>query len=138
MTLIETIKYKDIIQSIFTYRALVIFLFFVIVIVVGHYFVRLILYILKKTSNNVVKDDKSLKGAGAIIGVFERFLILICILREYTIIGLVLTAKTIIRFGEFKERKFAEYYLIGTLSSIFFTIIGGLISHWLLEFFKPI
>jgi len=44
-----------------------------------------------------------------------------------------LAAKSIARFQELKERKFAEYYLIGTLSSILFAMLVGIFASWLLS-----
>jgi len=41
--------------------------------------------------------------------------------------GLILTAKSIARFPEFKSKRFAEYFLIGTLLRISLGIVGGLI-----------
>jgi len=67
-------------------------------------------------------------GTGKIIGNLERFLILtLVLLEEYTAIAFVLTAKSVARFGELDERRFAEYYLIGTLTSTLVAIIVGLL-----------
>ncbi|HAL62095.1 MAG TPA: hypothetical protein DCP08_06785 [Chloroflexi bacterium] len=67
-------------------------------------------------------------GTGKIIGNLERFLILtLVILQEYTAIAFVLTAKSVARFRELDKREFAEYYLIGTLTSTLVAIIVGLL-----------
>jgi len=67
-------------------------------------------------------------GAGKIIGNLERFLILtLVILKQYTAIAFVLTAKSVARFRELEKREFAEYYLIGTLTSTLVAIIVGLL-----------
>lgn len=67
-------------------------------------------------------------GTGKLIGNLERFLILtLVILEEYTAIAFVLTAKSVARFRELDKRKFAEYYLIGTLTSTLVAIIVGLL-----------
>jgi len=67
-------------------------------------------------------------GAGKIIGNLERFLILtLVILEEHTAIAFVLTAKSVARFRELEKREFAEYYLIGTLTSTLVAIIVGLL-----------
>ncbi len=67
-------------------------------------------------------------GTGKIIGNLERFLILtLVLLEQYTAIAFVLTAKSVARFGELDKRKFAEYYLIGTLTSTLVAIIVGLL-----------
>lgn len=71
------------------------------------------------------KDDMGLGGAGAYIGIIERLFILIFLLfAQYLAIGLVLTAKTLARYDRLsKEQTFAEYYLIGTLSSMLFATV---------------
>jgi hypothetical protein len=42
-------------------------------------------------------------------------------------VGLILTAKSIARYPEFKSERFAEYFLIGTLLSISLAILGGVL-----------
>jgi len=70
------------------------------------------------------------KGAGKVIGVFERAIIVPLVFVEaYEAIGLVLAAKSIARFEQLKDRKFSEYYLIGTLASLSFGILVGLLTH---------
>lgn len=63
-------------------------------------------------------------GAGATIGTLERFLITVFYVNnQYSLIGLILTAKSIARFSKLSEDKdFAEYYLMGTLLSVLFVI----------------
>lgn len=63
-------------------------------------------------------------GAGATIGVLERFLITVFFVNnQYSLIGLILTAKSIARFSKLSDDKdFAEYYLMGTLLSVLFVI----------------
>ncbi|MCS7215970.1 MAG: hypothetical protein N2042_02570 [Thermodesulfovibrio sp.] len=78
-----------------------------------------------------------IEKAGMIIGILERAIILTFILlEEYTAVGIVLTAKSIARFEELKDREFSEYYLIGTLSSFFFSIICGIILKEILYVIK--
>ncbi len=69
--------------------------------------------------------DQTFKNAGATIGVLERILILICLINTlYTSIGLIFTAKSIARYKRINdEPAFSEYYLIGTLSSVLFTVL---------------
>lgn len=77
------------------------------------------------------QDDDAAQGnkAGRLIGTMERIIIVILIsLRQYSAIGLVLTAKSIARYEKIsKEPAFAEYYLIGTLSSVLAVITISLI-----------
>ena len=78
--------------------------------------------------------DGGLKRAGAIIGILERiFVLTLVLIGEYASIALIFTAKSIARFEELKNRKFAEYYLIGTLSSILLAMLVGILTRWLLK-----
>jgi hypothetical protein len=71
---------------------------------------------------------EELQNAGMYIGWLERFLILTSLLLQSpATVGLILTAKSIARYPEFKSKRFAEYFLIGTLLSISIGIVGGLI-----------
>lgn len=65
--------------------------------------------------------------AGKVIGSLERVLILTLVMYgQYQVIGLVVAAKSIFRF-EAASRGQAEYFLIGTLSSLFLAVLGGLL-----------
>lgn len=68
-------------------------------------------------------DDKK---AGAVIGFLERILTVIFLsIGEFSAIGLVLTAKSIARYDMIsKNKEFAEYYLIGTLTSVLFAMLA--------------
>lgn len=83
-----------------------------------------------------LKDRQGLAEAGRWIGYSERFLILTFILlSRYEAIGFLIAAKSIFRFNEImkdKERKEAEYFLIGTLLSIAFALATGLLTKSLL------
>ena len=58
---------------------------------------------------------KQLKNAGLYIGWLERFLVVSALaLQSPATVGLILTAKSIVRFPELKDLRFAEYFLIGT------------------------
>jgi len=108
-------------------RLLVILSAFVVVSLVGYFFVRMIL-----DRFSLEEEDKSLPGAGATIGIFERILTLALVLvGQYTAIILVLTAKSVARFETLKNREFAEYYLIGTFSSILFAMLVGTYWSWI-------
>src|SRR5579871_1771210 len=74
------------------------------------------------------ESTEQLENAGLYIGWLERFLIVTAVvLRSPTLIGLILTGKSIARFPEMKEPKFAEYFLIGTLLSFTLALLGGLL-----------
>lgn len=65
-------------------------------------------------------------NAGALIGNIERWLILaFVIMQRYEALGLLIAAKSIIRFGD-KETAKTEYVLAGTLMSIFIAVMSGL------------
>ena len=62
------------------------------------------------------------------IGWLERFLVLTALLLQSpATVGLILTAKSIVRFPELKSIRFAEYFLIGTLLSLSVGILGAVI-----------
>lgn len=69
-----------------------------------------------------------LEGSGHLIGILERVLALILILLgQWAAMVLLVTAKSIARFEELKERRFAEYYLVGTLTSLLVAVVTGLL-----------
>lgn len=73
--------------------------------------------------------ENSLASAGKWIGILERVIVLILVLlNQYSAIGLVIAAKSILRFNE-RDRQEAktEYVLIGTLLSIGLAILTGLL-----------
>lgn len=84
-----------------------------------------------------VDNRGTLADAGARIGILERFLVLTFVLAgEFTPIGFLLAAKSVLRFGDLREdrdRKLTEYVLLGTMLSFSLTLILGLaLRHALL------
>lgn len=82
--------------------------------------------ILKKYKTTI--SDNGDKGKA--IGNLERLLIITFMFLEYyTLIGLIFTAKSLIRFKQIEVKEvdsdFVEYYLIGSLASIFLAVISG-------------
>lgn len=77
-------------------------------------------------------QKESLQGAGKYIGMLERvFVYLALITANAQVIGFLLAAKSVFRFGDLtksKDRKLTEYILIGTLFSFLMAIIVGLLS----------
>lgn len=65
------------------------------------------------------RDATKEKNAGRFIGTLERIIMTIFItINQYSVVGLVLTAKSITRYNKISEEpEFAEYYLLGTLLS---------------------
>lgn len=64
---------------------------------------------------------------GRTIGVLERALVYVLVLAgQWGALGLVIAAKSIARFPELKNQRFADYYLLGTLASILTALLTGL------------
>ncbi len=84
---------------------------------------------LKHFSVKMPEDKEVGFKAGALIGTVERWLILIFVcLQRYEALGLLIAAKSIIRFRE-KETVKTEYVLAGTLLSIFIAVVAGLLIN---------
>ena len=64
-------------------------------------------------------------GAGRIIGNFERLLCgIFILLGQYEALGLTIAAKSIARYDKIsRDAAFSEYYIIGTLFSVLYTIV---------------
>lgn len=77
------------------------------------------------------KPDEQEYNAGRIIGILERWLIysVLMVSQNYNVIALIMAAKGFARFRQMEERAFAEYVLIGTLSSMLITILIARIIH---------
>lgn len=78
-----------------------------------------------KPTDSLDISDAEDKNTGGFIGLLERIIILIFLsIKQYSAIGLVLTAKSIARYNKIAEDKtFAEYYLLGTLLSTLSVIV---------------
>jgi lysylphosphatidylglycerol synthetase-like protein (DUF2156 family) len=100
---------------------------YVTVVFAGGYLIR---YLTRSLAGEVRKPGETaeqIANAGMYIGWLERFLVVTAILvQSPSMVGLILTGKSIARFPELKER-FAEYFLIGTLLSIGIAFLGGLV-----------
>ncbi len=77
--------------------------------------------------SNSEDENKDLPNAGKLIGIMERFMALALILvGQYSAVGLIIAAKSILRFRDNKKN---EYVLVGTILSFgFATLLGILIS----------
>ena len=90
-------------------------------------------YLIRHITRGLSKDIRTentaqLGNAGLYIGWIERFLIITAMaMQSPALVGLILTGKSIARYPEFKEAKFAEYFLIGTLLSVSFSVLGGIL-----------
>jgi hypothetical protein len=79
-----------------------------------------------------IDNSKGLADAGRWIGMLERILILTFVLiDQFAGIGFLIAAKSILRFGDIKNkenRKEAEYILLGTMISFIIAIFTGIIT----------
>jgi len=77
-------------------------------------------------------EKESLQGAGKYIGMLERIFVYLALITGYAqVIGFLLAAKSVFRFGDLtrsKDRKLTEYILIGTLLSFLMAIVVGLLT----------
>ncbi|SFM15334.1 DUF3307 domain-containing protein [Pelosinus propionicus] len=81
-------------------------------------------YLHLKNDEPISENEK--KNAGEAIGNLERILILTLVLQmNYATIGLVLAGKTIARYKKLEEKNFAEYFLIGTFTSMIVAFATG-------------
>ncbi len=64
-------------------------------------------------------------GRGEAIGILERWLLFVLVLRgDYTALAFLVAAKSLVRHDRFsKDPDFAEYFLVGTLGSILLAVI---------------
>lgn len=70
---------------------------------------------------------------GRTIGCLERFLVFaLILLGQWAALGLVIAAKSIARFRELSSQPFADYYLIGTLSSLLVALGSGILARMVL------
>ena len=87
--------------------------------------------ILEGMSAQIETDHRSLPNAGKYIGILERlFVLAFMVLGHWEGIGLLITAKSVFRFHDLKERnnrKLTEYILIGTLVSFGLAMLTGLL-----------
>jgi hypothetical protein len=111
--------------------------FFLIVILGGgNIVVKKILNDYSDLKPNDQKSNSRILSTGSIIGIIERLIIfLLVITNNITATTWILTAKSIIRFNEVKDNKnnYAEYFLIGTLTSSAFAILLSLLLKYIIS-----
>lgn len=118
-----------------TLSSLRLYLFLCVYIAVvfgGGYFVQKITsYFMQKIDDAVVEAKPGLPAAGKYIGWLERSLIVTFLVTGNPQgIGLLIAAKALARYPEIKDDKkghFAEYFLIGTLTSVSLALFAGLV-----------
>lgn len=88
----------------------------------------LIQVLLKKIEKDI--EPSEIEGGGFIIGVLERLIIVTLVLVGSTsAVSVIFAGKSIARFDALKNRKVAEYYLIGTFMSMAFGLVIGVVSR---------
>jgi hypothetical protein len=87
--------------------------------------------ILQTVATKDKPDFNSDQKAGWVIGILERYLtVILILLGQYAAVAvsLAFTAKTLTRFRKISDNQdFAEQYLIGTMSSLLFAVIGTIL-----------
>lgn len=87
---------------------------------------------ISRTVTHEVEDSArsyttELIGIGRYIGLVERAIITLLVVTNATgAIGFIIALKALARFKQFEDRRFAEYYIIGSLLSILGAILCGL------------
>lgn len=106
-------------------RALVIVVAYVLVIFGGATFVRQVL-----DAFCAGVETRLSTSAGRYIGMAERTLMLTLVfVNAFSSLAFVLTAKSLARFQELNDMRFAEYYLVGTLTSASVALVTGIAAR---------
>ena len=99
---------------------------------IGSFFLRRILIFVDPSIKDSIKPD--IRKVGVWIGICEHFLVVTFVLmKEYTAIGLIFAAKEIVRKDDIKAKP--SYFLLGTLLSISFAILFGVLTVEALKLF---
>ncbi len=78
--------------------------------------------------NQDTEDSSVRPGGGEIIGLLERILVFVLVIAgSLTSVGFIVAFKSAARFPQFKDTDFAEYFLIGSLTSIGLATLLGLL-----------
>ncbi len=137
--LLDTTYFLRIFEKIIVYLSspytILVASFFVLIVFGGSFFVGLICANFIQSMEAANKPGVA--KAGRYIGMLERSLILtVVLLNKIELIGFIFAAKSIVRYPEItRETNFAEYYLIGTFTSISIAFFGGLLFKYLLGFY---
>lgn len=88
--------------------------------------------VVRKLSRN--RESGIEENVGEWIGVLERLITLTFVLTgSFTALAFALTAKSIARFKELEDKEFAEYYLLGTSSSLLVALFAGMMIKLLFD-----
>ena len=113
--------------NIFTINQLLIVAGFILCLKPTNVIIRICLSSLNLyPQKDATTENEDLQKAGRWIGSIERILaFVLVILGEYTAIGFIIAAKSVLRYGDNKTNK-TEYVLIGTLLSFGIAILAGI------------
>ena len=105
---------------------------YVAVIFGGGYFVQKVTqYFMGQIDQTLLESKPGLRNAGKYIGWLERALVVTFVVAGYPEgIGFLLAAKALARYPEIKDDRkahFAEYFLIGTLTSVSIALFAGFV-----------
>jgi hypothetical protein len=97
----------------------------------GTIFIRLTLNrmrITPKKKDKPTQKDQQEYDRGKLIGLLERtFLYFLIIFNQIGAIAIIIALKSLARFKELDDKKFAEYFLIGSLLSVMVAVIPAVI-----------
>jgi hypothetical protein len=90
---------------------------------------------LTRTWRSQIQNGESLGNAGKWIGIIERIIILVLVLnQQYALVGLLMTAKGLLRFNEPNRQEVkTEYLVIGTLISFGLAALTGILVTQLIK-----
>lgn len=126
--------YQININKFYSIESLILILALISIISVSSIIMKLIM-----SKWDLEEDDSedSLEQAGKYIGILERLFVFgFIILSQWQVIGLLIAAKSVFRFGDLskaKDRKLTEYILIGTLLSFGLAISIGLTYNYAIK-----
>jgi len=113
-------------------------LYQILAIIIGYLLMIISYWVIAKVLEKYhTPATEGIEGAGSIIGILERILVLTFVLtNQYTAITIIFAAKSIARFNELDNRETAEYYLIGSFLSITIALVVGIIIKIILGMYK--
>lgn len=72
----------------------------------------------------VAEDGENTARAGRVIGSLERLILAVGVLiQSWEVLAAVIALKSVSRFKELNDKTFAEYFLVGSLCSLLWTIL---------------
>jgi len=88
----------------------------------------------QKTETSYAIESSQTIPRGRLIGYLERLIVVVIVcIGAYTVIPFIVAAKSLARFKKFDNQEWAEYFLVGTLSSILCGTLSGFVLRTLLN-----